>query len=200
LKKTVPILELKPTQFAAGFLEIHEKTERARAMKPKERKKFIKTSVVPAVRSPDGELYVVDGHHLLFTLWSIGAKKIKVEIRRDLTSKKLGFKAFWKWMEKKGCFYPNDQFGEGPRNPLYLPDDIRGLADDPYRSLAWFVRKEGGFKNTDENFAEFQWANLFREHRLLERKGKKGILQAIRPALKLARSRKAKGLPGKKRK
>jgi hypothetical protein len=41
--------------------------------------------------------------------------------------------------------YPYCQFGEGPRKPLYLPRDIRGLADDPYRSLAWFVRKAGGF-------------------------------------------------------
>jgi hypothetical protein len=77
-----------------------------------------------------------------------------------------------------------------------LPNDIRGLADDPYRSLAWLVRKEGGYLNSDEPFAEYKWANLFRRRRLLESKGRRGLVRAVKQSLDLARSPAARRLPG----
>src|SRR5580704_12289009 len=103
---------------------------------------------------------------------------------------------FWKWMFKSRNGYPFCQFGEGPRKALYLPRDIRGLADDPYRSIAWFVRKSGAFENSDRNFAEFQWANFFRSRRLLDRYGPQGMPRALIKAAKLAQSPAAKHLPG----
>lgn len=99
-------------------------------------------------------------------------------------------------MKKEHHCYPYDQFGEGPRSPLYLPIDVRGMADDPYRSLAWMVRKEGGYENSNETFAEFQWADLFRKHRLLESTGRSGFQRALHRAVRLAQSREAKDLPG----
>jgi hypothetical protein len=36
------------------------------------------------------------------------------------------------------------------------------MPDDPYRSLAWFVRQKGGFCTTAREFAEFAWADWFR--------------------------------------
>jgi hypothetical protein len=200
LKKYQPVLALKPTQFSVGLMEIEYKVAKLHALSAKKRRRLIARTKVPLVISPWGELCVIDRNNYLFTCWHAGITQVRIKVVKDYSHSQLGYVAFWNLMARHHYAYLYDQFGQGPRSPLYLPDDIRGLADDPYRSLAWFVRKEGGFKNTDENFAEFQWANLFREHRLLERKGKKGILQAIRPALKLARSRKAKGLPGKKRK
>lgn len=99
-------------------------------------------------------------------------------------------------MAKKHYAYFHDQFGEGPRRALYLPIDIRGMADDPYRSLAWMVRKEGGFENSTESFAEFRWADCFREKRLLDSHGRKGFHAAIHKGLRLAGSRRAAALPG----
>ena len=103
---------------------------------------------------------------------------------------------FWRFMTKKGYAYLYDQFGEGPRHALYLPDDIRGLADDPYRSLAWMVRKEGGYHNSDENFTEFRWANFFRKKKLLDTQGRRGFHLAIQKGLSLAKKSTAKKLPG----
>ncbi|MBC7397721.1 MAG: hypothetical protein H7333_09790, partial [Bdellovibrionales bacterium] len=65
-----------------------------------------------------------------------------------------------------------------------------------YRSLAWIVRKEGGFEKSDVTFAEFRWAGFFRKKRLLHKHGKDGLHDAVMRAFVLARSRSAKSLPG----
>ncbi len=95
-------------------------------------------------------------------------------------------------MLKNRTSYPYCQFGQGPRKEYYLPNDIRGLADDPYRSLAWFVRKAGAFENSEKNFAEFTWANFFRSKKLpgygklnLSKQAK--VKTAVRKRMKLQR-------------
>ncbi|KAJ9518083.1 hypothetical protein QJQ45_009976 [Haematococcus lacustris] len=44
----------------------------------------------------------------------------------------------------------------------HLPSDVRGLKDDPYRSLAALVRGEGGYEKVWVPFSEFRWANWLR--------------------------------------
>jgi hypothetical protein len=39
---------------------------------------------------------------------------------------------------------------------------VRGLTDDPYRSLAGAVREAKAFDKSNKPFAEFLWANFFR--------------------------------------
>ncbi|MBA2405900.1 MAG: hypothetical protein H0V66_14075, partial [Bdellovibrionales bacterium] len=69
--------------------------------------------------------------------YNVGIDKVKVDVIEDFFEKKeMDYANFWKWMAKSRNSYPFCQFGEGPREPLYLPHDIRGLADDPYRSIA----------------------------------------------------------------
>jgi hypothetical protein len=191
------ILSLRPTQFAVGMLEIDEKIKEVEKFSKKELKDYINDNAVPVVRSPDDELYVVDKHHFLCVCHHLGVEKVKVEIIKDFQLEvKMDYEKFWKWMFKSRNSYPYCQFGEGPREPIYLPHDIRGLADDPYRSIAWFVRKAGAFENSDKNFAEFTWANFFRSKKLLSKFGRKGFPQALIVAVKLAQSEEARGLPG----
>lgn len=192
----IKVLDLKPTQFAVGMLEVDEKIAVARHYDKKERRKYVAENPVPVVHSPDGEYFVVDKHHFLCVCYHLDIKKVRVEIVKDLSKRKMTYAAFWKWMYRNGRAYPYCQFGEGPRAALYLPHDIRGLADDPYRSLAWYVRKAGAFENSDRNFAEFKWANFFRKRQLLEKSGRKGLSKALIQAAKLAQSPAAKRLPG----
>ena len=195
MKKTQKILDLKPTQFAVGMLEVDEKIKAVKAMTKKELKAF-KHDTVPVVRGPDKQLYVVDKHHYLSVCYHLGIKKVDVEVVKDVSKKRMNFRKFWDWMRKTRNSYPYCQFGEGPRNELYLPEDVRGMADDPYRSIAWFVRKAGGFDNSEKNFAEFAWANFFREKKLLDTEGKKGFEKALLKAVELAQSKEASNLPG----
>ncbi len=196
MKKSQKLLKLKPTQFAVGILEIHEKIEAFEKLSKKKLKKLVKETPIPVVVSPEKDLYLVDHHHFLFVCWHLGVEEVKIEVVEDLSKKKMTLTQFWKYMYRKNFYYPYCQFGEGPRNSLYLPQDIRGLADDPYRSLAWFVRQEGGYENSDLPFAEFHWANFFRSKKLLHRHGRAGFGSAIDKARKLAHSKEAKKLPG----
>ncbi len=194
--KKVRILDLKPTQFAVGMLEVDEKISIVGAYGKKELKKFLNEKPVPVVVSPEGDYYVVDHHHFLCVCYHLGVEKVKITVVEDLSQSTMTYAEFWKWMEKNRSMYPFCQFGEGPRKALYLPKDIRGLADDPYRSLAWFVRKSGAFENSDRNFAEFQWANFFRKKGLLDSGGAQSMKEALVEAVKLAQSPAAKKLPG----
>jgi hypothetical protein len=194
--KKCNVLELRPTQFAIGMLEVVEKIKEIKKLNGSRRKKWIKENPVPVVISPRGDPYIVDHHHFLAVAHQLGIRRVRVEVLEDLSGKRMSYQRFWNWMKKNHYLYPYCQFGEGPRDMIYLPYDIRGLADDPYRSLAWFVRKGGAYEKTDRNFAEFVWANFFRKKRLLEKRGLDGFAQAERAAMKLAQSKEAKKLPG----
>jgi hypothetical protein len=196
VKEEQNLLDLRPTQFAVGMLEVDEKVKIVEQYDKKELKNWIKDNPVPVIVSPRGELYITDHHHFLCVCYHLGIRKVRVTVVDDFSKSKLTYEQFWKRMHRLRSVYPYCQFGEGPREPLYLPRDIRGLADDPYRSLAWFVRKAGVFENSDKNFAEFQWANFFRKQRLLSRVGPWGFARALVKAAKLAQSPKAKHLPG----
>ncbi len=196
MKKRQKVLDLKPTQFAVGMLEVDEKIEVVRNYGKKELQAFIDENPIPVVLSPEGDLYMIDHHHFLSVCYHVGVKKVRIEVVQDLSRSKMGYRPFWKWMRKSGHVYPFCQFGEGPRDPLYLPRDIRGLADDPYRSLAWYVRKAGAFKNSERNYAEFRWANFFRARRLLDKGGPRGMPQVLIRAVEIAQSPAASRLPG----
>jgi hypothetical protein len=196
MKHRQKVLDLRPTQFAVGMLEVEEKIEIVRRYGKKEMRDFVDDNPVPVVIGPDGQLYIVDHHHFLSVCYHVGVKKVRIHIAKDLSKRKVSYSQFWKWMFKTRNAYPYCQFGEGPRKAIYLPKDIRGLADDPYRSLAWFVRKAGAFENSERNFAEFKWANFFRERRLLDRYGMSGMPRALIAAVSLAQTSAAKHLPG----
>jgi hypothetical protein len=196
MKHRQRILNLRPTQFAVGMLEVDEKINLVRKYGKKQLQVYIDDNPVPVVAGPDKNLYVVDHHHFLVVCYHLGVKKVRIDIVKDLSKREMTYAQFWKWMFKSRHAYPFCQFGEGPRKALYLPKDIRGLADDPYRSIAWFVRKAGAFENSDRNFAEFKWANFFRKLRLLDRTGLVGLPGALVKAVALAQSPAAKNLPG----
>ena len=196
VKKFQPILSLKPTQFAIGLLEVEFKVLELKALKPKKLERLVRKTPVPVVISPWGELFITDHHHFVFACWHADMTRVRVDVIKDYSRSRISYHRFWQKMSRENRAYLYDQFGDGPRSPLYLPIDIRGMGDDPYRSLAWMVRKEGGYDNSDTTFAEFRWADFFRGGRLLARHGRTGFHEAIKRGLRLARSRKAQALPG----
>jgi hypothetical protein len=196
LKHRQKVLNLKPTQFAVGMLEVDEKIAIVRKYNKEQLRDYIDETPIPVIISPQGEVYIIDHHHFLCVCYHVGVKKVRIHVTKDLSKSKMSYTTFWKWMFKNRSAYPFCQFGEGPRKALYLPSDIRGLADDPYRSLAWFVRKAGAFENSDRNYAEFKWANFFRARRLLDQHGLNSMQTALVKAVKLAQSPAAKRLPG----
>lgn len=196
VKAYQPTLSLRPTQFAVGLLEVEYKVLDMRKAEPEKLARMIAETPIPVIVTPWRELVLTDHHHYLFACWHADVPEVRVEVKEDYSKSGLTYHQFWRLLARHKQAYLYDQFGEGPRSPLYLPLDVRGMADDPYRSLAWMVRKEGGYENSTESFAEFQWADFFRAKGLLNRHGRKGFHEAVRKGLKLARSPAARKLPG----
>ena len=196
VKKYQPTLSLKPTQFSVGLLEVEYKVIEMKKLKRKKLLKFIHDCPVPVIISPWKELCIIDHHHFLFACWHAGISEVRIKVVKDYSHSKLSYSMFWRKMAQQNYAYLYDQFGKGPQKALYLPMDVRGMADDPYRSLAWMVRKEGAYENSSQTFAEFQWADFFRERGLLDTQGRKGFHRAVERGKKLAKSPKAKSLPG----
>lgn len=196
MKTTIPILNLKPTQFAIGMEEVKQKIKELNKCGKKKRNKFLKNHRVPVVISPRGFYYALDHHHAVWALWSTGVSEVQIEVIKDFSKSKYSFKKFWALMVRSKWAHLYDQFGNGPHSALYLPQDIRGMGDDPYRSLAWVVRNQGGFEKCEKTYSEFLWAQFFREKKLLHSEGRFGFERCIKRALRLARSNAAKKLPG----
>jgi hypothetical protein len=129
-------------------------------------------------------------------LWLVGVKKVPVAVEEDFSGRRMSRPEFWRFMSSRNFTHLYDQFGEGPHDPLYLPADIRGLSDDPYRSLAWMAQCEDAFEKSDARYYEFEWAQLLRRHKLLSPDGRAQLPRAVPEAVRLCRSRAAKQLPG----
>lgn len=196
MKKKIALLKLRPTQMALGMEEVFEKRREYRCLSHKELKKQIKENPIDIVIAPNGWPFIVDGHHRAFALWLLGVKKVHTHVLKDFSRQNMSYDRFWHEMNKHRWTHLYDQFGEGPHDPLYLPPDIRGVGDDPYRSLAWLVQQAGGYQETKDKYLKFRWANFFRQHKLLHHHLEKNFKSAKRKGVELAHSRSAKNLPG----
>jgi hypothetical protein len=144
------------------------------------------------VRGPDHRHYIIDHHHLALALHDEGVEHVLVSIVADLTM--VDRQAFWGVLDNHRWVYPYDAKGER-RHFKDIPKTVKGLKDDPFRSLAGELRRVGGFAKDTTPFSEFQWADFLR--RRLSRKGVEANFEkAIEKALALAKSRDAIYLPG----
>jgi len=160
------VRELKPTQFAVGEGEVKCKRGRIESMSKKKLKEWLEDQDrhVPVVIGPSGKFFMLDKHHTVRALCEANvnedSKVMICEVRHKWHEDREGF---WEKMVVNGLMWLYDQKGLFPMTPALIPTEIKLLLDDPYRTLAWMVRVNGGFAKIDAHFAEFQWANFFRE-------------------------------------
>ena len=193
--KQVAVLALRPTQFALGLREVESKVKKLKKMSPKQRKRFLSDRPIQVVIGPNDVYHIIDHHHLVRACWEVGIKKVPVEIKGDLSG--LTEKNFWHTMMTSHWMHPFDQFGNGGHKPKLFPLDVRGMADDPYRSLAWAAREAGGYDKVFVPFSEFKWANYFRKKIDIE-KVRSSFDGAVEKALKACKHTQAADLPGYK--
>jgi hypothetical protein len=188
----VEIHRLRPTQVTVGLIEVHDKRAKLEALRKHEQKEFLFAHAIPAVWGPDGKLYITDHHHLGRAASEAGIDTGFFWIEDDFS--KAPIAQFWPKMSAAGWAHPIDQNGNGcPFEKI--PDHLEKLLDDPYRSLAGYVRDAGGFDKTATAFAEFQWADFFRP-RLTIGPTRADFLASVAKAVKLAASPEAAKLPG----
>jgi len=190
----VAIEKVHPTQFAVGYREVSQRAANIARHGPKRLEIYEEEHLALLVVGPGGEPYLVDGHHLCLAMLKAG-RGTTVEARVVANWRDLPVAEFWNKMRDSKYVYPYDNQGRGPLEVEKLPKKVTELTDDPYRSLAWAVRNRGGFQKTTASFAEFQWANFFRNRNEIGRK-EKDFEKAVKAALKISHAAEAKNLPG----
>lgn len=186
------IPRLRPTQITVGMIEVEDKRKHLDGMGHHERREYLKARPIPAVLGPDDKLYITDHHHLARALHDAGYDTGFFLVEADLS--KLAPEAFWKAMDERRWVHPIDAQGKR-QSTDDIPHHVQKLLDDPYRSLAGYVREAGGYTKTDTAFAEFLWADFFRV-RIAIGPTRSDFEAAVKQALALAHSEHARHLPG----
>jgi hypothetical protein len=188
----VEIHRLRPTQITIGLIEVHDKRAKLEALKKHEQQNFLLNHPIPAVWGPDGKLYITDHHHLARAAEEAGIDTGFFWLEDDFT--KLPIAQFWPRMSAAKWAHPIDQHGQLCSFEK-IPDHLALLINDPYRSLAAFVRDAGGYVKSPTAFCEFQWADFFRP-RITIGPTRADFNNAVAAALELAASPEAAMLPG----
>jgi hypothetical protein len=187
----VAVAELRPTQMTVGMREVDEKRKMWRE-KEKEGDSYLGRHMIPVLLGPKRRSYVIDHHHLTRALLEEGVEHIATTVVADLSM--LGKDAFWVFADNRGWCHPYDENGQ--RRPFDdIPKNLKGLKDDPFRSLAGELRRAGGFAKETTPFSEFLWADFLRR-RLKASDVRNDFGAALSKALRLAKSPKAQYLPG----
>lgn len=192
---SILVSELSPTQSSVGALAVKEKFEKMKKMSAGELDRYLKTKVVPVVLGPEGHHYMLDRHHTSLAMIYLKGNEARVYYRIAENQSALPLDAFWKMMSEKKFALLQDEQGL-PIQAKDIPHGLQALKDDPYRSLAYYVRVKGGFKKSKQPFAEFLWANYFRTRVTLKKEKDPKGFWTLRKAVRLARIPEAKDLPG----
>lgn len=190
--RSTPIAALRPTQMTVGMHEVAAKRKTWREHDSKTRVKFLRLHMIPVILGPGQALFVIDHHHLARALNDEGQKEIFVTIVDDLH--KLDEGAFWTVLDFHAWTHPYDARGKR-RDFADLPKSVKGLKDDPFRSLAGELRRIGGFAKDTTPFSEFLWADFLRR-RIKGKAVEKDFDGTLEKALELAKSPEADYLPG----
>ena len=195
VKCSISPSKLHPTQFALGMRAVKEKRKNIAKIRNTlvELITYLDENAPPSVIGPNGRFYIVDGHHRTRAAADEGLKEIFVSIVKDYSDKDMD--TFWQSMKEHNFVWPYDENGDGPLNPVKIPDSVLELADDPFRSLAEEVQVKGGYAETGAYYQQFEWANFFRKKiNKAQVNGQYG--QAVEKAMDLAKTPAARGLPG----
>lgn len=191
----VDLIELAPTQMNIGMLAMKDKIEKIEEKyNDGDLLSYLRKKSAPAYLGPDGRYHIIDRHHTSRALAeaSVPFKKFFVEIEKDLSH--LSRNEFYQFMELNNYLYLYDR--GTLKTAADLPKTLWELSDDPYRSLAWLVREEGGFDKEEIPYLEFMWGNFFRQRINLANSSEEELRRALPKAMVLSQSDEASHLPG----
>lgn len=191
---TAELATLRPTQITLGMYQVHEKMDvSGRPRSAAALRRFLEEHRIQTIVGPGGALYIADHHHWARAWLELGWEEAPVAIVDDLSHLAPG--KFWKRMRALGHLHPYDEHGEH-LSEKDLPATVMGMRDDPYRSLAAFTRNSGAYRKPGNAYGDFRWAALFRRHVAEDMESIAGFARAMTQAIPLARSSKARRLPG----
>jgi hypothetical protein len=164
----IKINKLYPTQLSVGYEQVNEKLEKLKSKNKHKLDIYLKEHIVPVILGTDDKFYIIDHHHLCFAAIKHNINKVYIKVIEDWS--KLSNKDFWKKMYENKYIWLYDEYGNNIELENFcnlLPNKIKDLKNDPYRSLAGIIRKRGYYEKDWTPFSEFQWANYFRENGII---------------------------------
>jgi autotransporter-associated beta strand protein len=146
----VPVGQIDPTQLNEGLTEVGKKTAGFDLLTPAQLNPTLLTDIEPVVIGPDGQLYLLDGHHTFTALTdSIYGANTDVFVDVVANYSDLSESQFFTTMQANNLLLPlNDGVPEivndatGSPIPTSLPD----LTNDPYRGLEYSILKNKSMK------------------------------------------------------
>ncbi|WP_454737386.1 ParB-like protein [Cupriavidus necator] len=196
-KALAELARLRPTQLTLGYTHVdHKKEVTQRHDDPGDRdalRRFLRRHRLKTIAGPGGDLYIVDHHHWARAWLELGYEWAPVCVLHDLSH--LSAAAFWRRMRRLGHVHPYDEHGK-LLGPKALPPTVMGMRNDPYRSLAAFAREAGGYRKPGNAYGDFCWARFLRERVEQDMGSTAGFGLALAESIRLARSAKARRLPG----
>lgn len=184
--------DLHPTQFALGMGEVDARAKKLRGMGKDELKTYLQDKLSPVIIGPNGMAYLIDRHHLARAVEESKNEHIYVEIKENWSQ--LSQEEFEAQMVHNRYCWLFDEDGNAMAFSQ-LPEKIKFMRDDPFRTLVWQLREDGVIDKTTTPFAEFLWANALRSK--IEKKVLKERPQTAYAKAKIfAQSDEAKTLPG----
>jgi hypothetical protein len=153
---------LRPLQGAIGEFEVAQKAKQIKDDPSKAEDRLAKDPI-KVVRGPNRDLFIIDHHHSALAWLDAGFPGGICSIEHPELSADSA--RFWDQLADKKLDHLEDRNGVAiphEKLPRTLPE-LRS-EDDPYRSLAGLVRKNGGFcrDSMHPEFAEFRWADFMR--------------------------------------
>ncbi len=161
----VSLARLRPLQVGVGLMEVQSKAADVQSKSPKALTKYLQKRPMQIVFGPRCELWLVDGHHLARALLLAGVLEAPFQLLGDLSS--LSDPEFEKEMRSRNWVWLFDE-QDRPVTFQDLPVQLEDMKDDPYRSLAWKMKKEGVYRDLSEPFQQFHWARFYRRFITLE--------------------------------
>lgn len=184
--------DLRPTQFGVGLLQVmHEKKQLGKTSAGKLKKTILRKRIAVVI-GPDGQLWLVDRHHLSRALWDLDLRKVPVTVVGRIETAE----RFWTNMVESHWAWLYDERGR-PRPPEELPLHVKDLPDYEYRSLAGFAEDEHFFSKSGQVFfIEFAWARYFGEQLGWAKVSEKTLETRLEEARRVACLPQAASLPG----
>lgn len=192
-ESSATLLDLRPTQIAVGIVQVKHKMAETRRVGAGERYAFMEERAIEVVRGPGGLLHVVDHHHWARAWIELRIERAPVHIKADFRD--LDDIDFLATMIERGWIHPFNERGEKV-DIACLPRSVADMPDDPYQSLAAFLRMAGVFENPGEFNAKFAWADYLRQHVTGDSGTIEGFAQMLATAFSVAHTREARSLPG----
>lgn len=178
--------KMKPTQICVGYAEVADKVNKLKKLNKNQLNKYLKENPLPAVAGPDGSMYLTDHHHLGRALLELGIPNCFFVVQHDFSS--VPENKFFDVLKLLELVHPHDENGVF-QDYKDIPKSLMELKDDPYRALAGFVRKAGGYQKVEKAYLEFQWADFFRDKFPVEvLKTKRGMKKSVVQGIKIAHS------------